>query len=884
MKKNRAVLIYAAIFSLLLGCERWHKRWYPYQDPYLPIDRRVEDLVSRMTLEEKVSQMRYDAPSIERLGIPQYNWWNECLHGVARAGRATVFPQSIGLAASWDTDLVFRVATAISDEARAKHHEFVRRGKRGIYQGLTFWSPNINIFRDPRWGRGMETYGEDPYLTARIGIQFVKGLQGSDPKYLKTVSTVKHYAVHSGPEPNRHTFDAWIDERDLRETYLEPFRACIEEGWAYSVMCAYNRFMGSPCCGSSRLLRKILREEWGFNGYVVSDCWAIADFYENHRVVDSPIEAGALAVESGTDLNCGVVYRDLAEAVREGILDEKKIDISVKRLFKARMKLGMFDPPWMVGYSTIPYYIVDCRRHRRLALEAARKSIVLLKNDKEFLPLSKKVKKIAVIGPNGNDVDVLLGNYNGTPSNPVTILDGIKNKVSKDTEVVFSRGCNLARGMISLDPVPSDVLFTTDGSRRVNGLRGEYFNNRNFRGKPVCIRTDRNIDFNWWDGSPFRGLDDDDFSIRWEGELVVPASGLYAIGGEGMSGFRIFLNDSLLVSFRSRHQSVKVYRNVYLKADERYAIKIEYFEEQGSANFRLLWGIYDRNLEEEAVEIAKRADVVIMVLGLSPRLEGEEMKIDIEGFKGGDRVNLRLPDVQERLLKKIYEVNRNVVLVLMNGSALAVNWADRNIPAIVEAWYPGQAGGDAVADVLFGDYNPAGRLPVTFYRSIDQVPPFSDYSMKGRTYRYFRGYPLYPFGHGLSYSKFKYSNLKLPQQITANEELVVSVDVENIGRLDGEEVVELYVTDCKASVSVPIRSLQGFRRIFLKSGEKRRIRFRLKPKQISIIDDSYNRVVEQGMFKISIGGKQPGFFGNADAKSTEVLTAYFEVVGGGDKN
>lgn len=504
---NKFIFIIFLLINLIGNCMSQSKKQADYaalpafKNPNLTIKDRVDDLVSRMTLDEKISQMVNDAPAIERLDIPKYNWWNECLHGVARAGRATVFPQAIGLAATWDSDLIFQVATVISDEARAKHHEFVRRGQRNIYQGLTFWSPNINIFRDPRWGRGMETYGEDPYLTGRLAVEFIKGLQGNDSKYLKLVATVKHYAVHSGPEPDRHSFEAITDERDFRDTYLPHFRTSIIEGGAYSVMCAYNRYKEEACCGSNFLLNSILRDQWGFDGYVVSDCGAIWDIYTAHKIVETAAEAAALSVRSGCDLNCGNTYPALKQAIEQGLITEAEIDIAVKRLFKARMKLGMFDPPEMAPYSQIPYSIVDCQKHRDLALETTRKSIVLLKNENKTLPLKKNLKTIAVIGPNANDVDVLLGNYNGKPVDPITPLRGIREKVAASSRVLYAMGSELAENMPALELVPSSALFTSDKKDRQSGLIGDYFDNREFKGEPAFTRVDEQVNFNWWDGA-----------------------------------------------------------------------------------------------------------------------------------------------------------------------------------------------------------------------------------------------------------------------------------------------------------------------------------------------------------------------------------------------
>ena len=686
-----------------------------YLDPSRPVAERVDDLISRMTLEEKISQMVHSAAEIERLGVPEYDWWNECLHGVGRAGVATVFPQAIGMAAMWDVPLMHRIAVAISDEARAKHHEALRQGIHARYTGLTFWSPNINIFRDPRWGRGQETYGEDPYLTARLGVAFVRGLQGDDPRYLKLVATPKHYAVHSGPEHERHHFDAVVDERDLRETYLPAFQATVQEGKAVSVMGAYNRTNGEPCCASRTLLQKILREEWGFDGYVVSDCGAIRDIWKNHRVVETPAQAAALAVKNGCDLNCGETYLALRDAVAEGLIDEATIDVALRRLFTARFRLGMFDPPEMVPYAQIPYEVNDSSAHRQLALQAAQESIVLLKNAHGALPLRKDLSSIAVIGPNADDAIVLLGNYNGTPSRSVTVLEGIRQKVSAKTRVTYARGCDIV-----------------DDSR------------------------------------------------------------------EGFA---------------------------------------------------------------EAVAAARGADVAIVVLGLSQRVEGEEGQregVQGKGVSSGDRTEIDLPGVQEELLRAVHATGTPVVLVLLNGSAVAVNWADAHVPAIVEAWYPGEEGGTAVADVLFGDYNPAGRLPVTFYKSVDQLPPFRDYAMAGHTYRYSTAEPLYAFGYGLSYTTFRYNDLQItPAVMPPDGRVQVSVRVTNTGARAGDEVVQLYVRDVVASAPVPIRQLQGFQRVHLAPGESQTVTFGLTPRQLSLIDERGQRVVEPGEFEIAVGGSQP---------------------------
>jgi beta-glucosidase len=851
----------------------------PYLDPELPLERRVDDLVSRLTLEEKVSQLLYNAAAVERLGIPEYNWWNEALHGVARAGRATVFPQAIGLAATWDTELMLRVATVISDEARAKHHESARQGRRGIYEGLTFWSPNINVFRDPRWGRGMETFGEDPYLTGRLAVEFVRGMQGDHPYYLKTVATPKHYAVHSGPEPDRHTFDAVVDERDLRETYLPAFRATVVEANAQSVMCAYNRFRGAACCASDELLQQILRDEWGFDGYVVSDCWAIMDIYRHHQLVETAAEAAALAVAHGTDLNCGVTYDSLVVAVERGLITEDQIDVSLSRLMRARFRLGMFDPPERVPYTSIPYSVNDSEEHQTLAVEATRKSVVLLKNEGDLLPLSREIGTIAVIGPNAHDVDVLLGNYNGVPSHPVTPLEGIWRKVAPRTNVLYARGTDVAENMPSFEIVPSAALSTEHAGRRVAGLKGEYYSNRDFAGEPFATRVDNTVDFNWWDEAPIAGMPADSFSIRWTGALTPPVSGHYALGVRVFGGFQLFLDDSLLVEFSDRHVVLPRWADVELEAGVAHDIRIEYQTRRADAIVQLVWARPEPRLREEALQAVARADAVIMVMGLSPRLEGEEMRVEVPGFAGGDRVDIGLPAPQQELIESIVATGVPAVLVLLNGSAVAVNWAAEHVPAILEAWYPGQAAGTAIADVLFGDYNPAGRLPVTFYKSIDQLPPFTDYNMAGKTYRYFAGEPLFPFGHGLSYTTFRYTDLELPARIRSGKAVEMSVRVENVGDRAGEEVVQLYVTDLEASVPVPIRALQGFRRVHLEPGEAKTVSFTLAPRQISLIDGDGRRVIEPGTFEVSVGGKQPGFSGHADAATTGVVSGRFEVVG-----
>ena len=856
-----------ALCGLILAAAAYGQGGEIYRNPDAGLEARVADLVSRMTLEEKIAQMSNGAPAIPRLGVPEYNWWNECLHGVARAGRATVFPQAIGMAATWDAGLLKRAAEAISDEARAKHHEFVRRGKRNIYQGLTFWTPNINLFRDPRWGRGMETYGEDPLLTGKMAAAFIQGLQGDDPKYLKVVATAKHYAVHSGPESERHTFDARVSERDLRESYLPQFERAVKEGGAWSVMCAYNRVDGEAACANPRLLETILRKEWGFPGYVVSDCGAIDDIYRRHKVAATKAEASALAVKAGTDLDCGTEYAGLNDAVRQGQIAEAEIDRAVKRLFEARFRLGMFDPPERVKWARIPYAVNGSAEHGALALEMARKSMVLLKNEKGLLPLKKSLKSLAVIGPNANDVEVMLGNYNGDPAAPVTPLEGIRQKLGAGTKVIYARGSDLAAGMPSFETVPAAALFHDEGGEKKPGLKGDYYSSANFTGvemrqrgftspeasagqvpgnpRPLFTRTDAKVDFRWWDGAPGEGMNDDDFGVRWTGFLEAPAAGEYRLGAIGFNAFELYLDGKRIVRFNNIHERGYEYSTVKLEAGRRYELRLDFHHYVNDADIRLVWQKPGEDLESEALQAAREAEAAVVFLGLSPRLEGEEMKVPVEGFAGGDRVTIGLPKAQEALLEKVLAVGKPLVVVLMNGSAVAARQAKEKAPAIVEAWYPGQAGGTAVADVLFGDYNPGGRLPVTFYESQQQLPAFNDYDMKGRTYRYFEGEPLWAFGYGLSYTRFAYS--KLEAEPASGGGLKVSVEVRNAGKRAGEEVVQVYVSQ-KGVEGAARRSLAGFERVGLKPGEKKTVSFEIEPRQVGGAAE----------VEVAAGGGQPG--------------------------
>ncbi len=803
----------------------------PWRNERLSFEARARDLVSRLTLEEKVNQMKDVAPAIPRLGIPAYNWWNEALHGVARSGLATVFPQAIGMAATWNDSLMFRLATVVSDEARAKHHEYLRRDSHARYQGLTFWSPNINIFRDPRWGRGQETFGEDPFLAGRLAVPFIRGLQGNDPRYYKTVATVKHFAVHSGPESDRHTFDAIVSERDLRETYLPQFEMGIVEAKAYSLMCAYNRLAGRAACASDPLLKDILRNEWKFPGFIVSDCGAIDDIYLRHKVVATAPAAAALAVKSGTDLDCGRVYPNLVAAVAQGLISEAQIDTSITRLFLARFKLGMFDSPARVKWARIPFSTLDQTSHRTLARQVARESMVLLKNT-GVLPLRKDLSTLAVIGPNADEARMLLGNYNGEPADPITPLRGIREAVSRTTRVIYARGSDLADGFPVLDSDARGFLRTPDGAP---GMRLEVFGTRDLSGTPLFTRTDSTVRVFWNDGAPRAGMNADNFSARWSGELRVPSSGTYRLGLLGTMKFRLTLNDTMRVRsvYPQRGDEYPDPRLVQsaplqLEAGRSYRVVVEAEETDGDAQLQLVMSVPPATLEADAVRAATSADAVVMFLGLTARLEGEEMPVELEGFRGGDRTRIDLPAAQQRLLERIVRIGKPVVLVLMSGSAVAINWAQDSVPAIVQAWYPGQAGGAAIADVLFGDYNPAGRLPVTFYRSEADIPAFDDYAMRGRTYRYFTGRPLYAFGHGLSYTTFQYGGPTVSRaRLGARDTVTITVPVTNTGTRAGDEVVQLYARHVGSSVERAARDLRGFKRVRLASGQRRLVQFRV---------------------------------------------------------
>jgi len=829
-----------------------------YLDPSQPINVRVDDLISRMTLEEKAAQLVNQARAIPRLQVPAYDWWSEALHGVANAGTATVFPEPIGLAATFDPPLIHEMAVVIGTEARAKHNQAVRAGRRDIMEGLDFWSPNINIFRDPRWGRGQETYGEDPFLTGRMGVAFVTGLQGDDPKYFRVISTPKHFAVHSGPEPSRHSIDVQVSKHDMEDTYLPAFRATVTEGKAESVMCAYNRVNGQPACANTFLLKDQLRGAWKFNGYVVSDCDAIVDIFEGHRFVKSQAEAAAAAIKTGMDNECADYltitkddhdYKPFIDAVNKGLLTEADLDISLKRLFTARMRLGMFDPPGQVPYAQTPDSEIDSAPHRELALKTARESMVLLKND-GVLPLAPSVKKILVVGPLAESTQVLHGNYSGTASHAVTALEGIRKQFA-GAQVSFQAGTDFLR---EHPVIPTSMLSTDDGQ---HGLKGEYFAG-DLSGKPQVVRVDPYVDLQL---SPADShalpvpADMKDFSVRWTGFLTPAESGTYHVGLMG-SMQRLWIGGKLVIDDAVGHDPNPQVAKLELVKGHRYAVKVEYMA--GGLISKLIWLPVGGDPLVEAVSAARQADAVVAVVGITSKLEGEEMKVDIPGFSGGDRTSLNLPAEEEALLGALKGSGKPLVVVLMNGSALAVNWANDHANAILDAWYSGEEGGTAIAQTLAGTNNPAGRLPVTFYKGVEQLPEFEDYAMKNRTYRYFTGEPLYGFGYGLSYSKFEYSSLKLSSaELPAGDPLSVEVDVKNASPRPGDEVVELYVNFPQLP-GTPLRALRGMTRVHLDAGEQRHVKLTLQPRDLSYVNEAGDRIVGAGDYVITVGGGQPG--------------------------
>jgi len=839
-----------------------------YKNPSLSFDQRAEDLLKRLTLEEKVMLMQDVSRPIERLGIKPYNWWNEALHGVARAGRATVFPQPIGMAASFDNRAVFNVFSAVSDEARAKYNESSSHGSYERYQGLTVWTPTINIFRDPRWGRGIETYGEDPYLTSVMGVAVVNGLQGpKENGYDKLHACAKHFAVHSGPEWNRHSFNAAnIKPRDLYETYLPAFEALVKEADVKEVMCAYNRFEGEPCCGNNQLLVQILRDRWKFEGIVVADCGAIADFYrENaHQTHPDAASASAAAVLSGTDLDCGSSYNALIESVKQGLISEKDIDVSVKRLLKARFELGLMDDNNNVSWNAIPYSTVCSDVHDSISLDMARKSMTLLLNKNDILPLKRGGLIIAVAGPNAGDSVMQWGNYNGTPKHTITILAGIRSALGPTDKLIYEPGC----GWVENTLIKS--VFNQCKTEKGQGFSACYWNNLEHQGQPVATAQIT---------TPFRfctsgatvfapGVNLTGFSATYNSTFYPIQSGTIVFDFYSCGSTRLTIDGNEAKNFVNRHGGRKMTYEMQVEAGKSYDIQIdfEYFSGDAQLNFDL--GFKEEINIPNSVDKLKDADVVLFVGGISPSLEGEEMGVNLPGFKQGDRTDIELPAIQREYIRALHQAGKKVVLVNCSGSPIALEPETENCEAVLQAWYPGQSGGKAVADVLFGDYNPAGRLPVTFYRNTAQLPDFENYDMEGRTYRYLKDKPLFPFGYGLSYTHFEYGKIRTERsEIKAGEPVVFKIPVTNVGQTDGEEVIQVYLKK-DDDIHGPEKALRAFKRIFIPAGNTVEVKFELTGKQLEWWnEDSQAMNICPGSYKLFVGGSSE----NKDLKTSDFV-------------
>ena len=817
----------------------------PYQDATLSFEQRTEDLLSRLTLEEKVSLMMDNSPAIERLGIPRFQWWNEALHGVARNGFATVFPITMAMASTWNDALVQDVFTAASDEARAKHNIAKRAGETKRYQSLSFWTPNINIFRDPRWGRGQETYGEDPYLTSTMGLAVVRGLQGPETtKYRKLYACAKHFAVHSGPEWNRHEFNLdTLNARDLWETYMPAFKSLVLDGNVREVMCAYQRLYDEPCCGNSRLLNNILRDEWGFKHLVVSDCGAVSDFWVTGRhgvSADAPA-AAAKAVLSGTDVECGSNYKKLPEAVRRGDIQEEEIDRSVKRLLIARFELGDFDADSLVEWKNIPASVVAQPAHRKLALDMARQSVVLLKNNASVLPLAQD-EKVVVMGPNANDSVMLWGNYNGFPMHTTTILQGIRDIAGSD--VKYLEGCSLTRNEVKKSLF--NLLKSPDGR---TGMKAQYWNNTNQEGKPVAEQYYTNpISLSNGGATVFApGVNLTDFSAKIQGEITLEKDEtiyFYATADDRMSV--VVDGDTVVTSIRGGHSLKYKTASKLLKAKKKHTIIVDYVQLDGMAT--LNFDIYRQFVptDKEIMSYVADASTVVFVGGISPKLEGEEMKVSEDGFRGGDRTKIELPQVQSEMLRKLHEAGKKVVFINCSGGAMALKTEEPYCDAILQGWYLGESGGQALAAVLYGKVNPSGKLPVTFYNSTDELPDFLDYSMRNRTYRYFNGEPLYPFGYGLSYTSF---TLSKPEY----KDAFVDVSITNTGMMDGDEVVQVYIKRL-ADTEGPLKTLKGFKKVSLKAGETSLVSIPLRRDDFEVWDAATNTMrVLPGRYQVMVG-------------------------------
>ncbi|MDE3188771.1 MAG: glycoside hydrolase family 3 C-terminal domain-containing protein [Acidobacteriota bacterium] len=852
-----------------------------YLNTSLPAEQRAVDLVHRMTLEEKASQLVNQARAIPRLGVASYDWWSESLHGVAVNG-TTEFPEPIGLGATFDPASIHRMGVDISIEARIKNAQAVRAngGHSNIFEGLDFWAPNINIFRDPRWGRGQETYGEDPFLTGRMGVAFVTGMQGDDPRYYRVIATPKHYAVHSGPEPTRHTANVDVSKHDELDTYLPAFRAAVTEGKAGSVMCAYNSINGEPACASQFLLEDQLRDKWGFQGYVVSDCGAVIDIFAGHHFKPTQAEASGISLQRGMDNECADFfakvkddhdYKRYVDAVKQGHLKESDIDVALVRLFTARMKLGMFDPPSMVPYTKIKESELNSPAHKALALKLANESMVLLKND-GTLPIKAANIKIAVIGPLANQTRFLLGNYNGIPLHTISILDGMKQEFANDT-IDYQEGTQFLSKDAS--PVPAELL-TTNGKPGVQASYSEMppivLSPNAARPPVLATRIEHGINAQA-EPLPAEAEGVTPLGVHWEATLTPKESGQYNLGLKANGFFRMTLDGNEVTSGWNSHGAEVKAGRVELKAGKGYKLDVQYGQmQEGDISARLVWSKVDMTPQAAAIEAAKKADVVVAVVGITSELEGEEMKVDVPGFKGGDRTAISLPKPEEDLLEALGATGKPLVVVLTNGSALAVNWAKEHANAIVEAWYPGEMGGAAVAQTLSGSNNPGGKLPVTFYTGVDQLPPFENYAMKGRTYRYFEGTPLYPFGYGLSYTTFSFSDLAVEtKDVRAGEPMTAEVTVTNTGDLAGDEVAQLYLNFPKVA-GAPLRALRAFKRVHLEPGASQRVQFMLQPRDMSMVTEAGEPIVAEGDYTVSVGGGQPD-------TSAKVLNGTFHVSG-----
>ena len=851
--------------GLLFSLSGWGQT-LPYQNPELSPAERAKDLVKRLTLEEKALLMCDDSEAIPRLGIKKFNWWSEALHGVANQGNVTVFPEPVGMAASFNDKLVFEIFNAVSDEMRAKHNERVRNGLEDVrFHSLSVWTPNVNIFRDPRWGRGQETYGEDPYLTSQMGIAVVKGLQGPEnEKYRKLLACAKHYAVHSGPEWSRHTANLNnVSPRDLWETYLPAFKALVQKADVREVMCAYQRLDDDPCCGNTRLLQQILRDEWGFKYLVVSDCGAIADFWTSHKSSSDAVHAAVKGTMAGTDVECGYgyAYQKLPEAVSRGLITEEEVDKHVLRLMEGRFELGEMDDPSLVNWTKIPMSVVNCKAHKDLSLNMSRQTMTLLQNKNNVLPLSKSIRKIAVIGPNADDKPMLWGNYNGTPNQTITILDGFKSKLKKN-QIVYMKGCDLVN-----DQTLESYLdqCSIDGKP---GIKATFWNNPERQGEPVSsLRTTQPINVTTYGLHTFGpGVNLEKFSAKYETVLTPKESGEVSFIISADDGSRLFIDGKEVYSdWHDGPAKEQMYRLNAVKG-KNYKVVLEYFQAGGEASLKFAIGIKKEINYKEVADKAAEADAIIFVGGLSPTLEGEEMPVDLPGFRKGDRTNIDLPHVQAEMLKALKKTGKPVIFVLCSGSTLALPWEAENLDAILEAWYPGQQGGTAVADVLFGDYNPAGRLPLTFYASSNDLPDFEDYDMSNRTYRYFKGKALFPFGHALSYTIFDYGKAKVDKQnVRAGEGMTLTIPLKNTGKLDGDEVIQVYLRN-PADKEGPIKTLRAFRRVSLPAGQTENIRIELPASTFECFNPSTNRMeILPGKYELLYGG-------TSDEKALQKLT------------